>query len=58
MDKADVRELVKAITQLDKTLASMQKSMDMRNKTLDRMNNTFISLIDKVGTLNQILQNK
>ena len=58
MDKTDVRELVKAITQLDKTLNSMQKSMEMRNKTLDRMNNTFITLIDKLGTLNQILLNK
>lgn len=58
MDKADVREIVKAITQFDKTLSLVQKSMETRNKTLDRMNNTFITLIDKLGTLNQILLNK
>ena len=58
MDKTDVRELVKAITQLDKTLGSVQKTMDAQNKTLDKMNNTFLTLIDKLGTLGQIMQNK
>lgn len=58
MADKDNRELIKTLDGLGKTLASVQKSIEMQNKMLERINNTFISMIDKIGTTNQILQNK
>ena len=58
MADKDNRELIKTFDGLNKTLTSMQKNMEMRNKMLERLNNTFISMIDKIGTTNQLLQHK
>lgn len=58
MDKADVKELVKALMQLDKTFGQLQKTIETKNKTMEKTNNTLITLIDKISTMNQILQNK
>jgi len=58
MADKDNRELIKTLDGLSKTLASVQKSIEMENRMLERINNTFMSMIDKIGTTNQILQNK
>lgn len=58
MDKQEARELIKALNALDKSLSSMSKLLDIRNRQLDKLNNNFQSLIDKIGTTNQLLQNK
>ena len=58
MDKGEARELIKALNMLDKTFSSMSKLMDTRNRHLEKLNNNLQSLIDKIGTTNQLMQNK
>ena len=58
MEKTEAKELIKVLGSLDKTFSSMQKTMDLRNRHLDKLNNNLQLLIDKIGTTNQLLQNK
>ena len=58
MDKQETKELAKALSSLDKTLSSVNKSIDLHSRSLARQNELMQSMIDKIGTLNQIMQNK
>ena len=58
MDKQEAKELAKALSSLDKTLNSINKSIDLHNRYLGKQNELMQSMIDKMGTLSQILQNR